>query len=382
MSDRVIASEPFGLQGSGPSMKPPRGPPGPAKGGAGAPGGGKSGPLIGLPALSEVTARYREQRGARGADQREQGACGKCRGHPRPGRDEAKHHRAASQTEVDEDAEGACPTSSLVRPDPRHDRAIEGGSHERNTDRQDGSTGDQTRRRVDEARHGQTNGARGEGTRSQPQGGQAIGQFREQVQGERVVTDRFAKPLRRSKIGKRRHRRHEEQGFRDPEEQAQCRTRGEHWNDRDQQTERGEVRKLRQGQRHKGCGENVDAAPVLLLTTASLRTAASHYSSGVWDPRRFRPNILIDLGGEGWIEDSWVGRQVQVGRVTVIPIQPCIRCAMVTRSQPGFDADVDIFRILARHHRGHLGVVRRITPGNLSVGDRVCVVSATSAHAG
>jgi uncharacterized protein YcbX len=118
-------------------------------------------------------------------------------------------------------------------------------------------------------------------------------------------------------------------------------------------------------------GRYVDAAPVLLLTTASLRTAARHHPNGAWDPRRFRPNILIDIEGEGWIEDSWIGRQVQVGVVTLIPTQSCIRCTMVTRPQPGLDADVEIFRTLARHHHGHFGVWSEVlTPGNLSVGDR------------
>jgi len=55
----------------------------------------------------------------------------------------------------------------------------------------------------------------------------------------------------------------------------------------------------------------------------------------------------------------------------MIPTQPCVRCTMVTRSQPGLDADVEIFRTLARHHRGHFGVWSDVlTPGNLSVGDR------------
>ena len=56
-------------------------------------------------------------------------------------------------------------------------------------------------------------------------------------------------------------------------------------------------------------GRYVDAAPILMLTTASLRAAALHHPDGAWDVRRFRPNILIDLEGEGWIEDSWVGRR-------------------------------------------------------------------------
>lgn len=125
-------------------------------------------------------------------------------------------------------------------------------------------------------------------------------------------------------------------------------------------------------------GRYVDAAPVLLLTTASLRTARGHHPNGAWDPRRFRPNILIDLEGEGWIEDSWVGRPVQLGAVTVVPTQPCVRCTMVTRPQPGLDADVEVFRTLARHHRGHFGVWSDVLiPGKLSIGDPTSTATST-----
>jgi hypothetical protein len=130
-------------------------------------------------------------------------------------------------------------------------------------------------------------------------------------------------------------------------------------------------------------GRYVDVAPVLLLTTASLRTAARLHPSGAWDPRRFRPNVLIDLKGEGWVEDSWVGGPVQVGAVTLTPTQPCIRCTMVTRSQPGLVADLEIFRTLAHHHGNQFGVWSEVlTPGTLSVGDRAAVgVSMPSTHA-
>lgn len=117
-------------------------------------------------------------------------------------------------------------------------------------------------------------------------------------------------------------------------------------------------------------GRYVDAAPVLLLTTASLRTGAGLHPIGVWDPRRFRPNILIDLGDEGWAEDAWVGRPLQAGAATITPIEQCVRCTMVTRRQPGLDADPEVFRTLAHHHRGHFGVWSRvIEPGTISVGD-------------
>jgi len=52
-------------------------------------------------------------------------------------------------------------------------------------------------------------------------------------------------------------------------------------------------------------GRLVDAFPVLIMTTAGLRGGATTYSSGTWDVRRFRPNVLIALDGEGWIEDAW-----------------------------------------------------------------------------
>ena len=118
-------------------------------------------------------------------------------------------------------------------------------------------------------------------------------------------------------------------------------------------------------------GRYVDAAPILVLTTASLRTAAGHYPNGTWDVRRFRPNVLIDLDGDGWVEDSWVGRHIQIGTVTLVPTRPCTRCTMVTRSQPGLNADIDVFRTLARHHGGLLGVWSDVVvPGSLSLGDR------------
>ena len=44
-------------------------------------------------------------------------------------------------------------------------------------------------------------------------------------------------------------------------------------------------------------GRYVDSAAILVLSTASLRTAAQLHPDGVWDPRRFRPNVLISLLG-------------------------------------------------------------------------------------
>jgi uncharacterized protein YcbX len=120
----------------------------------------------------------------------------------------------------------------------------------------------------------------------------------------------------------------------------------------------------------------VDAAALLVLTTASLRTAQALHPGGTWDARRFRPNLLIDLEGEGWAEDLWIGQPLHVGAVTVVATQSCVRCTMVTRPQPGLAADVEVFRTLARHHGGLFGVWSEVlVGGSLRLGDAVSLNS-------
>jgi hypothetical protein len=119
-------------------------------------------------------------------------------------------------------------------------------------------------------------------------------------------------------------------------------------------------------------GRFVDAMPLLVLTTASLRTGAALHAAGDWDPRRFRANLLIDLDGDSWVEDGWCGSTLQIGPVTLLPREPCVRCTMVTRPQPGLERDLDIYRTLSRHHGGTFGVWTHVdTPGTVQVGDAV-----------
>jgi uncharacterized protein len=119
-------------------------------------------------------------------------------------------------------------------------------------------------------------------------------------------------------------------------------------------------------------GRFVDALALLILTTASLRTTAAFHPDGDWDVRRFRPNLLIDVEGDGWVEDGWCGRALRIGEVEVVPQAGCVRCTMVTRAQPGLERDLDIYKTVARHHDGNLGVWTTITnPGSVRAGERV-----------
>jgi uncharacterized protein YcbX len=133
-------------------------------------------------------------------------------------------------------------------------------------------------------------------------------------------------------------------------------------------------------------GRFVDSLPLLILTTASLHTAATLYPGGDWQPRRFRPNLVVDVvsdevdvAGDGWLEDTWCGHStVRIGAVELQPQEPCMRCTMVTRPQPSIEEDRDIFRTLARHHGGHFGAWTAVTTGGtVRVGDEVRIQPIT-----
>ena len=119
-------------------------------------------------------------------------------------------------------------------------------------------------------------------------------------------------------------------------------------------------------------GRFVDAMALLVLTTASLRTAAASYPDGDWEVRRFRPNLLVDTDDDGWVEDSWFGRTLRVGQVALAPKEPCVRCTMVTRPQPGLERDLDIYKTLSRQHGGTFGMwTQVVAPGTVNVGDAI-----------
>lgn len=120
-------------------------------------------------------------------------------------------------------------------------------------------------------------------------------------------------------------------------------------------------------------GRFVDAAPLLVLTTASLRAAGALHPGGDWNARRFRANLLVDVADDGWVEDRWCGAAtLHIGDARLKPAQPCVRCTMVTRPQAELAEDRDIFRTLARHHGGLFGAWTTVTTeATVCVGDDV-----------
>jgi uncharacterized protein YcbX len=124
-----------------------------------------------------------------------------------------------------------------------------------------------------------------------------------------------------------------------------------------------------------------DVAPVTLLTTASLRTAAEVHPAGTWDPRRFRPNLLIAIDGDGFVENDWTGWRLNIGEIVLAVISPTPRCVMTTLPQEDLPADRGVLQALARHNRVEIEGAGRFTclgayasvvkGGRVAIGDPV-----------
>lgn len=114
--------------------------------------------------------------------------------------------------------------------------------------------------------------------------------------------------------------------------------------------------------------------PLHLLTTASLRQFAGHHPEGRFEPARFRPNLVFDLGDEmGFVEQGWIGRRFRIGDGVEIRIsEHCVRCVMTTLPQGDLPHDPEILQTVNKRNGSHAGVYAAVTtPGRIRVGDPV-----------
>ncbi|MBV9923028.1 MAG: MOSC domain-containing protein [Pseudonocardia sp.] len=118
-------------------------------------------------------------------------------------------------------------------------------------------------------------------------------------------------------------------------------------------------------------GPHLDAEPVHLVTTASLRWWSDRVPEEKADWRRLRPNLVLDVPGIGRVEDGWVGRRLRVGPVVLRVVDQTERCLMLPQDQLGLGHAPQLLRALARHGLT-LGVYARVfIPGAVHRGDPV-----------
>lgn len=117
-----------------------------------------------------------------------------------------------------------------------------------------------------------------------------------------------------------------------------------------------------------------DLGAVHLLTTASLEKLGELYPEGNFDPRRFRPNVVLELGsGEvGFVEDGWLRRTLLLGDEVVLEVtEPVARCVMTTLPQAELAKDQGIMNTAYRHNGNNVGVYARVLEGGrVGHGDR------------
>jgi len=127
-----------------------------------------------------------------------------------------------------------------------------------------------------------------------------------------------------------------------------------------------------------------DVAPITIMTTAALAAMARAHPDGRWEQARFRNNLVLDVAGDGIVENDWLGRRVTVGTAVLEVTARAPRCVMTTLPQGDLPRDRDILRTVARENRQEfaglgqwacLGVYATVVePGELAVGDGVDLV--------
>ena len=130
---------------------------------------------------------------------------------------------------------------------------------------------------------------------------------------------------------------------------------------------------------HSPPGTYFDAFPLLILSRSALAElearASAAGSKSVFDVRRFRPNLLLETGEEGFVEDAWCGRLLEIGGVVVKVEMTCPRCIMTTHGFDDLPRDPKVMRALVQHHGGDLGVYASVVqPGEIEAGATVRVI--------
>lgn len=118
-----------------------------------------------------------------------------------------------------------------------------------------------------------------------------------------------------------------------------------------------------------------DAAPLHLLTTASLAWLQRQVPASRIDRRRFRPNILLEVAGEQPVEDRWVGRRFTLGRAVLRILERTERCVMTINAQEELPKDPAVLRGVTQLNDVCLGVLATVEePGTVRLGDALMAI--------
>ncbi len=120
-------------------------------------------------------------------------------------------------------------------------------------------------------------------------------------------------------------------------------------------------------------GTFYDLGIIHLLTTSTLNELSRLYPEGRFEPRRFRPNIIVNTEQKGFVESGWVGKVLAIGDEVKLRITDhCPRCVMTSLPQGDLPKDTNILKTAVQHNEAHVGVYAEvIKTGTLKCDDAV-----------
>ncbi len=117
-----------------------------------------------------------------------------------------------------------------------------------------------------------------------------------------------------------------------------------------------------------------DAMPLSLVSTRTVASISGLAGVRI-DPRRFRPNLVIDPIANGeYPEDDWVGSVVRIGSMRMRIDRRDKRCVVVNVDPETSRKNPAVLRAIAQERNACLGVYgTTVEPGLVNVGDRVVI---------
>jgi uncharacterized protein len=124
-------------------------------------------------------------------------------------------------------------------------------------------------------------------------------------------------------------------------------------------------------------GTFFDLATLHVLTTGTLDQLREINPRSRFEPRRFRPNLIIDTGDrKGFVENDWIGKILAIGSEVRLQVTgPCPRCVMTTLAQADLPKDPAILKTAAQHNKAGVGIYASVVQtGTIRIGDPLSVV--------
>ncbi|WP_310550314.1 MOSC domain-containing protein [Paenibacillus glufosinatiresistens] len=116
---------------------------------------------------------------------------------------------------------------------------------------------------------------------------------------------------------------------------------------------------------------SVDGASLLLLTDAGLRRLEERWGQRL-DPRRFRPNLILNVDDEAPDDGQWVGKRVSAGDAELRIDSLCERCSLITIDPDTRTRDASLLRTVKEELDLCFGLYASVVkPGMIRVGDEV-----------